>query len=130
MRTRMIESARMSLPVGTDQHDHRRSLAAIVATLSVSGLASLALIVVARAGHEPAFLGTLLSGVCWTLVAGGVSGTCLAGAGVRCGWLILLGMQPVWIAYAIVTGQIGFVLGSVAYAGGQLNGYLRAARLP
>lgn len=72
----------------------------------------------------------LLDGVCWGLVMGGVSGTFLAGAGFRIGWLILLGLQPVWIAYSVVTGQFGFVLGSVAYAGAQVNGYVRASAIP
>jgi len=68
----------------------------------------------------------LLQAVCLGLVVGGVSGTFLASAGVRAGWLLLLGMQPMWIAYSVVTGQYGFVVGSVAYAGAQLNGYLHA----
>jgi hypothetical protein len=102
----------------------QRSLVAVVAVLTLAIFLGGALILVAECS-DIATCDTVQRIVCWALVAGGVTGTYLASAGMRCGWLILLGLQPVWIAYALVTGQYGFILGSVAYAGAQLNGYLR-----
>jgi hypothetical protein len=102
----------------------RRSLIAVVATLFLAISLGSGLVLAQRCS-DIATCDTVQRIVCWTLVAGGVTGTFLAGAGVRCGWLILLGLQPVWIAYALMTGQYGFMLGSVAYAGAQMNGYLR-----
>lgn len=127
MKTEPHKTADESPLEGSDPRGRRGRLTAVAWTVAVSGLAGLALILIARSGSQPALRTALLNGVCWTLVVGGVSGTCLASAGVRSGWLIMLGMQPMWIAYAVVTGQLGFVLGSVAYAAGQLNGYLRAS---
>jgi hypothetical protein len=102
----------------------RRSLVAILATLALA-ISLGGTLVLVEAYSDTATGGTMLRTTCWALVVGGVAGTFLAGAGVRCGWLILLGLQPVWIAYALVTGQYGFMLGSIAYAGAQVNGYLR-----
>jgi len=103
----------------------RRRLAAAAATLAAATAVSVAVLAAARLSPDPAVRQTVLQGVCWLLVAGGVAGTFLAGDGRRWAWLMLFGLQPVWIAYAVATGQPGFVLGSVACAGAQLNGYLR-----
>lgn len=111
--------------IGLDKSDKRPHLA-IALTLAAAITAGGALIVVTAACGDDAVRGSVLHATCWLLVGGGVTGTFLAGAGKRSGWLVLLGMQPVWIAYAVVTGQYGFVAGSLAYAGGQLNGYVRA----
>src|SRR5690606_13472242 len=55
--------------------------------------------------------------VTWSLVlaAGGVLGLYLAGRKNLWGWAIGLAMQALWIAYAIVTEQYGFLLSAVAY---------------
>jgi hypothetical protein len=127
MRTETIANTSAATAGARGHAAHRRTACAVAATLGLSIAASLALLAIAHGELAPSVRPVLLSGVCWTLVAGGIAGTYLAGAGMRCGWLVLLGMQPIWIAYAIVTGQVGFVLGSVAYAGGQLNGYMRAS---
>lgn len=63
--------------------------------------------------------------ICWLLALGGIAGTAMASFGGRFGWLLLFGLQPLWITYALATGQGGLVLGSVAYSAVQLNGYLR-----
>jgi len=97
-----------------------------VVTLLVAAALGGALVAAARFCQDQEARESIFHWVCWALVVGGVAGTSLAGAGARGGWLLLLGLQPIWIAYALVTGQIGFVLGSVAYAGAQMNGYLRA----
>lgn len=103
----------------------RRRLAAVAVTLTVATVVSATILAVARLCPDPALRQSVLQAVCWLLVVGGVAGTFLAGDGRQWAWLILFGLQPVWIAYAVATDQPGFVLGSVAYAGAQLNGYLR-----
>lgn len=52
----------------------------------------------------------------WALAAVGLLGMWLAGTGKRIGWTIGALGQLVWIAYAIATGQYGFVLTALAYA--------------
>lgn len=105
--------------------DHRR-LSAAAATLAVATCVSATILAIARSCPDPALRATVLQAVCWLLVVGGVAGTFLAGDGRHWAWLILFGLQPVWIAYALATGQTGFVLGSLAYAGAQLHGYFRS----
>jgi hypothetical protein len=100
----------------------------VTITLVASVGLAISLGVLSDACGESARGACILRLVCWVLVVGGVAGTFLAGAGCRWGWLLLLGLQPVWISYALVTAQHGFVLGSLAYAGAQLNGFLRASR--
>lgn len=107
------------------KHATRPRLAAALATLAVATAASAAIIVATHLCPDPCTRERVLQGVCWLLVVGGVVGTYLAGSGRRWAWLVLFGLQPVWIAYAVATGQPGFVLGSMAYAGAQLNGYLK-----
>ena len=65
---------------------------------------------------------------CWGLVVAGILGTHMASRDVSWGWLLLVSLQPLWIAYAFATEQYGFAVGSVAYGAGQLNGFLRASR--
>ena len=64
----------------------------------------------------------------WVLVGAGIFGTYLASRDVSWGWLLLVSLQPMWIAYALVTEQYGFVIGAMAYGLGQLNGFLRSRR--
>lgn len=66
---------------------------------------------------------TVLVLACWLLIVGGIAGTLLAGYGSCWGWLILLGLQPVWVGYAVATHQYGFVLSAVAYGIGHLKGF-------
>lgn len=53
----------------------------------------------------------------WSLVlaAVGILGLYVAGRKLWWGWLIGLGAQALWLAYAIVTEQWGFLLSAVAY---------------
>jgi hypothetical protein len=67
----------------------------------------------------------LLSVTCWVLVTAGVAGTFLAGRGNAWGWLLLVMLQPLWVVYAVVTDQHGFVIGALASGGAQVTGYLR-----
>ena len=63
--------------------------------------------------------------VCWSLVLTGIAGTALAAHGVSWGWLILFGLQPLWVAYAITTGQHGLIPGALACGIAHLNGFFR-----
>jgi hypothetical protein len=70
--------------------------------------------------------GDVFSSMCWVLVAAGITGNALASSGRGHGWLLLFGLQPLWIAYALYTGQIGLVIGCVAHSAAQVNGFLRS----
>lgn len=70
----------------------------------------------------------------WALAAVGLLGIWLAGRKRAVGWLVGVGAQFLWLAYAIVTRQWGFVVTAVAYAGFYGHNWLRwraeAAGLP
>jgi hypothetical protein len=51
----------------------------------------------------------------WILAAIGVTGIFLVGKKTIYGWLILLLNECLWIAYAVVTEQYGFIVAAVAY---------------
>jgi hypothetical protein len=51
----------------------------------------------------------------WLLTAVGVTGLILAGRNLWWAWLIGLGAQVLWIAYAIVTRQWGFIASALIY---------------
>lgn len=51
----------------------------------------------------------------WLLTAGGVFGLWLAGRKSPWGWAVGLAMQVLWITYAVVTQQYGFVISAIAY---------------
>lgn len=74
----------------------------------------------------PAPSPALLPVFCWALAGAGVTGTFLAGRGISWGWLILVGLQPLWITYAVATAQYGFIFAALAYGGAQVNGFLRS----
>lgn len=63
----------------------------------------------------------------WAWILTGLQVIALWAAGRRRWWAWLLGggVQPVWIVYAILTGQLGFVLGCVVSAVVQLRNYLK-----
>lgn len=52
----------------------------------------------------------------YLLTAVGILGLYLAGRRIPAGWLIGLGAQGLWIAYATATQQYGFYVSAVAYA--------------
>jgi nicotinamide riboside transporter PnuC len=51
----------------------------------------------------------------WALAAVGITGIWLAGRNNKAGWLIGLGAQLLWLAYAIATRQWGFIVTAIAY---------------
>lgn len=52
----------------------------------------------------------------WLLTAIGVLGLWLSGRRNYWGWCVGLAAQLLWIAYAIVTTQWGFIVSALAYA--------------
>lgn len=50
------------------------------------------------------------------LAAVGILGLLLAGSKRKVGWAIGFGAQALWIVFAVVTGQYGFILSALAYA--------------
>jgi hypothetical protein len=51
----------------------------------------------------------------WLLTVGGVFGLWLAGRKSAWGWAVGLAMQVLWMTYAVVTHQYGFVVSGIAY---------------
>jgi len=50
------------------------------------------------------------------LAAIGILGIYLAGRHNQWGWAIGVGAQALWIVYAVVTGQFGFIVSAIAYS--------------
>jgi hypothetical protein len=63
----------------------------------------------------------------WILTGLQVAAMWSAGRGWSAGWLLGAAVQPVWIAYAFVTGQEGFVIGCLVSGFVQLSNYMRPA---
>jgi hypothetical protein len=61
----------------------------------------------------------------WLLTGLQVLSLWAAGAEYRWGWLLGASVQPPWIAYAVLTDQVGFVPGCVISAAVQLGTFLR-----
>ena len=51
----------------------------------------------------------------WLLMLIGVTGIYVAGRKNKAGWAIGLGAQLLWIAYALVTKQYGFIVSAFVY---------------
>jgi hypothetical protein len=62
----------------------------------------------------------------WALTGLQVLALWVSGRGRAWGWMIGSAVQPGWIAYALLTNQLGFVIGCAISAGVQLSAYLRA----
>lgn len=52
----------------------------------------------------------------WLLASIGLLGIWLTGSRRRVGFLLGVGAQVLWLAYAITTGQWGFIATAIAYA--------------
>ena len=63
----------------------------------------------------------------WALTGLQVMALWVAGRGLAWGWMIGSAVQPGWIAYALMTDQLGFVIGCGISTGVQLSAYLRAS---
>lgn len=64
----------------------------------------------------------------YALTALGVTGLFLAGSRKRVGWALGLAAQPLWLVYAVVTGQWGFILSAFVYGGVYLRNWLKWRR--
>lgn len=64
----------------------------------------------------------------WLLAAIGIAGIWLQGDKRLIGWLIGIGVQVLWITYALATGQHGFVVMSLAYGGVYLRNLIKWKR--
>jgi hypothetical protein len=62
----------------------------------------------------------------WVLTGLQVLALWAAGRGFRLGWLLGGMVQLPWIAYALLTDQIGFIPGCAVSAGVQLHAYVAA----
>lgn len=51
----------------------------------------------------------------FVLAAIGIFGLYIAGKQIWWGWAVGLGVQVLWIAFALTTGQYGFILSALAY---------------
>lgn len=58
------------------------------------------------------------------LAAVGILGLLLAGSKRKVGWLIGLGAQGLWVVYALVTVQYGFILSAAVYAAVYARNYI------
>ncbi|MFC0504275.1 hypothetical protein [Micromonospora costi] len=64
----------------------------------------------------------------WVLTGVGVFGLWLAGRRNPWGWAVGVGAQVLWVAYAVVTRQWGFLLGAFVYGPVYLGNFLRWRR--
>jgi len=60
----------------------------------------------------------------YLLAAIGVAGIFFVGRKTIWGWLVLLFNEVLWIAYALVTNQYGFILSAIAYAAVYIKSYM------
>ena len=51
----------------------------------------------------------------WILACVGIVGTFFVGRKTIWGWIILFINECLWISYALITDQYGFIFGSLAY---------------
>ena len=68
----------------------------------------------------------------WAWILTGLQVAALWAAGCRKGWAWLLGagVQPVWITYALLTGQLGFVPGCLVSIAVQVRNFLQSGSDP
>jgi hypothetical protein len=59
----------------------------------------------------------------WALAAIGVVGIYFVGKKTLWGWFVLLFNETLWIIYAIVTQQYGFIVSAIAYAAVYISSY-------
>jgi hypothetical protein len=60
----------------------------------------------------------------WLLAVLGVSGMYFVGKKTVWGWLVLLANEVIWVVYALVTKQYGFIVMAIAYAIVYIKSYL------
>lgn len=102
-----------------------RARSFIGAWLCLSAALCLAVIVSSRT--DPSELGAPVYWT-WALTGGQVMALWVTGRGQSWGWMVGSAIQPGWIAYALLTDQLGFVIGCAISTGVQLSAYVRAKR--
>jgi len=60
----------------------------------------------------------------WLLAVLGVSGMYFVGKKTVWGWLVLLANEVIWVVYALMTQQYGFIMMAVAYAIVYIQSYI------
>ncbi|NNU27213.1 hypothetical protein [Isoptericola sediminis] len=95
--------------------------------LGASGSAAVVVAVLVSAAATSSHLG---APACWPWLLTGLQVTALwAAGGPRWwGWLLGASVQPPWIAYALVTDQLGFVPGCLVSGSVQALSFLRSVR--
>ena len=66
----------------------------------------------------------------YVLAAIGVTGIFFVGRKTIWGWHILLVNEALWITYAIITKQYGFILSAIAYAAVYIRSYIHWSKEP
>jgi hypothetical protein len=97
-----------------------RARSGIGAWLCLSATLCLAVIVSSRS--DPSELGAPVYWT-WALTGLQVMALWVAGRGQAWGWMVGSAVQPGWIAYALMTDQLGFVIGCGISTGVQLSAY-------
>ena len=87
--------------------------------------ATLCLAVIVSSHSDPSELGAPVYWT-WALTALQVMALWVAGRGLAWGWMVGSAVQPGWIAYALMTDQLGFVIGCGISTGVQLSAFVRA----
>jgi hypothetical protein len=64
----------------------------------------------------------------WLLAIIGITGLWAAGSKKPWGWALNIGVQFLWIAFAINTGQYGFIVAAIAYGFVYGRNYLKWRR--
>ncbi len=66
----------------------------------------------------------------WILAIIGVAGIYFVGRKDKWGWYVLLFNECLWIAYAIITDQYGFIFSAIAYAAVYIRSYIHWSKEP
>ena len=66
----------------------------------------------------------------YVLAAVGVTGIFFVGRKTIWGWWVLLFNEALWIAYALITDQYGFILSAIAYAAVYIRSYVHWSKEP
>ena len=66
----------------------------------------------------------------WVLAVIGVAGIYFVGRKDKWGWFVLLFNECLWITYALITNQYGFIFSALAYAAVYIRSYIHWSKEP
>jgi hypothetical protein len=66
----------------------------------------------------------------WILAVIGVAGIYFVGRKDKWGWFVLLFNECLWITYALITNQYGFIFSALAYAIVYIRSYIHWSKEP